>query len=88
MTLDDQKQQFSFAYVRAVGAVSKVVVSEPSVDDDSVDLSFQWRGSGGRVRSPRLEVQVKCSEVATVHPQHIAYPLKLKNHENLRTTSR
>ncbi len=84
MTLDDQKEQFSFAYVRAVAAVTQIAVSEPAVDDDSIDLIFQQRGGGGIVRSPRVEAQVKCSEAATVHPAHIAYPLKLKNYDELR----
>jgi hypothetical protein len=87
MTLDEQKEQFSFAYVRAVAAAAQIVVSEPSVDDDSVDLSFQKKGGNGTVRSPRLEAQVKCTEVANIHPTHIAYPLKLKNYEELRPTN-
>lgn len=84
MTLDDQKEQFSFAYVRAVAAAAQIAVSEPAVDDDSIDLMFQQRCSGAIVRSPRLEAQVKCTEAAPVHPAHIAYPLKLKNYDELR----
>ena len=79
MTLDDQKQQFSFAFARAVAAVARVAVNEPSVDDDSVDLSFRKRGGGGPVRSPQLDAQLKCTESANIHANHIAYPLKLKN---------
>jgi len=86
MTLDDQKEQFSFAYVRAVAATAQIVVNEPTVDDDSVDLTFQQKGRAGQVRSPRLDVQVKCTESAAVHPDHIAYPLKLKNYDELRPT--
>jgi hypothetical protein len=85
MTLDDQKEQFSFAYARAVSAVAQIAVSEPAVDDDSIDLMFQRRGGGGVVRSPRVEAQVKCTEVAATHPDHIAYPLKLKNYDELRS---
>jgi hypothetical protein len=87
MTLDDQKQQFSFAYARAVAAAAKVAVNEPSVDDDSVDLSFRKRGGGGTVRSPQLDAQLKCTESANIHPGHIAYPLKLKNYDELRPTN-
>ena len=87
MTIDDQKEQFSFAYARAVAAVAQVVVNEPTVDDDSVDLSFKKKGGGGKVRSPQLDVQVKCTESANVHANHVAYPLKLKNHEELRPTN-
>ena len=87
MTIDDQKEQFSFAYARAVAAVAQVVVNEPTVDDDSVDLSFKKKGGGGVVRSPQLDVQVKCTESANIHANHVAYPLKLKNYEELRPTN-
>jgi hypothetical protein len=86
MTIDDQKQQFSFAYARAVAAVARVAVDQPALDDDSVDLSFKQRGGGGLVRSPQLDAQVKCTEAANIHANHIAYPLKLKNYEDLRPT--
>jgi hypothetical protein len=78
MTLDDQKEQFSFAYARAVAAVAQIAAPEPTVDDDSIALLFQQRGGGGVVRSPRVEAQVKCTDAASVHPARIAYPLKLK----------
>ena len=87
MTIDDQKEQFSFAYARAVAAAAKVAVSEPSVDDDSVDLEFRMKGGGGAFRSPQLGAQVKCTESANVHQDHIAYALKLKNYEELRPTN-
>ncbi|RYD19982.1 MAG: DUF4365 domain-containing protein [Verrucomicrobiaceae bacterium] len=86
MTIDDQKEPFSLAYARAVAAVAQISVCEPAVDDDSVDLIFLLRGGGGVVRSPRVEVQVKCTDAATVHPAYIAYPLKLKNYDELRPT--
>ncbi len=86
MTLDDQKQQFSFAYARAVAATAQVAVSEPTVDDDSVDLMFQQRDGGGTVRSPRVEAQLKCTETAAVQASHVPFALKLKNYDDLRPT--
>jgi hypothetical protein len=84
MTLDDQKEQFSFAYVRAVSAAAGIAVSEPTIDDDSIDLLFQQRGGGGTFRSPRIDAQVKCSAVLDLADDHIAFPLKLKNYDELR----
>lgn len=84
MTIDDQKQQFSFAYARAVAAVARVAVDQPSLDDDSIDLSFRQKSVGGIVRLPQIDAQVKCTESAGIHANHIAYPLKLKNYEELR----
>lgn len=87
MTIDDQKQQFSFAYARAVAAAAQVSVTELEVDDDSIDLLFCQRGGGGAVRSPRVEARVKCTEIASLSTQHLSYPLKLKNYEELRSTN-
>lgn len=87
MTIDQQKEQFSLAYVRAVAAAACVAVTQPPVDDDSVDLIFHQKGTGTVFRSPILEAQVKCTEAATIHPAHIAYPLKLKNYNELRPTN-
>jgi Domain of unknown function (DUF4365) len=87
MTIDEQKQQFSFAYIRAVAAAACIVVTQPSVDDDSVDLIFHQKGTGTVFRSPILEAQVKCTEAAAIQPGHIAYPLKLKNYNELRPTN-
>src|SRR5260370_869697 len=84
MTIDDQKEQFSFAYARAVAATARIAVTEPTVDDDSVDLIFQQRGSGSVFRSPQLEAQVKCTDAATMTSNYIAYPLKIKNYDELR----
>ena len=87
MTLDQQKEQFSYAYVRAVAAVAQIAVTTPTVDDDSVDLIFHQRGGAGNIRSPRLEAQVKCTAAATLTATNVGYPLKLKNYDDLRPTN-
>lgn len=88
MTIDDQKEQFSYAYVRAVTAVARVGVAEPRPDDDSVDLILSRRDTGAIIRSPKLDVQVKCADVAAstvkITAMHIHYALKLKNYDDLR----
>jgi hypothetical protein len=86
MTIDDQKEHFSYAYARAVAATAAVSVATPEVDDDSIDLVLFQKGTGTVFRSPRLELQVKCADegTLTVSATHIHYPLKLKNYEELR----
>lgn len=86
MTIDDQKEHFSYAYARAVGATAAVGVATPEVDDDSIDLVLFQKATGTVFRSPRLELQVKCAEqgAVTVSPTHVHYPLKLKNYNELR----
>ncbi len=57
---DQQKEQFSRAYVQAVAACAGFAWSVPSVDDDSIDMTLSQTGGRGTIRSPRLDVQIKC----------------------------
>ena len=59
--LNLQKEQFSRAYVPAIAAAAAFAAEEPLVDDDSVDMEICARGGEGTTKSPRLEVQVKCT---------------------------
>jgi hypothetical protein len=79
---EEQKQQFSFAYVRAVGAVAGVEVEQRSIDRHSVDL--QVEASGGAF--PSLGIQVKCTSTNCIRAGAVHYPLKKKNYEDLRVT--
>jgi hypothetical protein len=45
MDENQQKEQFSYAYVRAVASVAGYGVHRPEPDDDSVDLVVSARGS-------------------------------------------
>ena len=59
MTEEQQKEQFSIGYVRAVAAVAGANTYKPEADDDSVDLGFCTRLAGIRPQRPRLEEQLK-----------------------------
>ena len=87
MHIDQQKEQFSHAYVKAVASVAGFSWYKPSVDDDSVDLGLAQAGGGGMVRSPRLEMQLKCSAQATPSEGEFGFSIKLKNYDDLRDTS-
>lgn len=87
MELGQQKEQFSTAYVHAVASVAGYSVYPPSVDDDSVDRVIAESGGKGTIRSPRLEVQLKCTSNNIGDEEHISYPLKIKNYEDLRPTN-
>jgi len=84
MDLSQQKEQFSFAYVRAVAAVAGFGVSEPSVDDDSIDLQIASRSTAGTIKRPRLELQVKCTAQDRLEDDEFSYALKIKNYNDLR----
>lgn len=87
MELAQQKEQFSTAYVHAVASVAGYSVYPPSVDDDSVDRVIAESGGNGTIRSPRLEVQLKCTSNNVGYDDYINYPLKIKNYEDLRPTN-
>ena len=81
MDLNQQKEQFSRAYVRAIAAAAGFDTYTFCVDDDSIDMGIA--ASGKRLpRRPRLELQLKCTakEIADV----MRFPLKLKNYNELR----
>src|SRR5207249_10535567 len=84
MTEEQQKEQFSRAYVRAVAAAAAVNVYQPEVDDDSVDIGFCTRMVQDRVQRPRLEVQLKCTAAADEADDVYRFPLKVKNYNELR----
>lgn len=87
MDLNEQKQQFSIAFVRAVAAQCGLAYSVPETDDDSVDATLAMRGGNGTVRSPKLDMQLKCTVGGASTPAHIPFVLPLKNYEELRPTN-
>ena len=84
MTPEQQKEQFSIAYVRAVAAAAGVNVSRPEVDDDSVDIRFSKRSIAGTAVPPMLEAQLKCTSTYVPDGGIIRFPLRLKNYNELR----
>ncbi len=82
--ISQQKEQFSNAYLQAVAAVAGYSLYKPSVDDDSVDWGIVAKGGTGRIRSPRLELQLKCTSRDVIGDRDIRYPLNLKNYDDLR----
>lgn len=81
-----QKEQFSLAYVHAVASASGFNLGRFEVDDDSVDVVLKARGLVENVRSPHLELQLKCTQNLAEHDEGWTFPLKRKNYEDLRPT--
>jgi hypothetical protein len=84
MHLNQRKEQFSIAYVRAVASVAGFAVHKPEVDDDSVDLALAASGDIGTIRSPRLDMQIKCTSREILGADSVAFPLPIKNYDDLR----
>ncbi|QDV75380.1 DUF4365 domain-containing protein [Botrimarina mediterranea] len=86
MDPNKQKEEFSRGYVQSLAAAAGFSVSEPSVDDDSIDLTFHRTGGKGTIRSPRFDAQLKCSAQA-LPTTDFGFSLKLKNYDDLRVPS-
>lgn len=84
MELDQQKEQFSRAYVQAVAACAGFAWSVPSVDDDSVDMTLHQTGARGTIRSPKVDLQLKCKAMASPAEETFSHSIKLKNYDDLR----
>jgi hypothetical protein len=87
LTENERKQQLSVAYVHAVAALAGYTCEVQTVDIDSVDLIISASGKiheQSVIRSPRLAVQLKASSSLTTQSDHLAFPLPIKNYDDLR----
>lgn len=84
MDPDKQKEQFSIAYMYALGAHAGLNPGSFIVDDDSIDLLFQGKGYKAKVRNPQIQLQLKCTSSANVGDGVLKYVLKKKNYDDLR----
>jgi hypothetical protein len=83
MTEEQQKEQFSIAYVRAVAAAARVNIYRLEVDADSIDIGFAVRSVAGRPQSPKLDAQLKCVTELAGDETVFRYPLRAKNYNEL-----
>jgi Domain of unknown function (DUF4365) len=84
VNINQQKEQFSNTYLQAIASVAGYSLYKPFVDDDSVDWGIAAKGGTGRIRAPRLELQLKSTSKDVLGNSSIRYPLKLKNYDDLR----
>lgn len=78
------KEQFSHSFVGAIASIAKFATYKPSVDDDSIDIGFSSKGGGGKICSPRLEAQLKCTSRKILKKGCLHFPLNKKNYDELR----
>jgi hypothetical protein len=84
MDINQQKEQFSNAYLRAVASVAGYTCYKPEPDTDSVDWGIAAVGGKGTTRSPRVEMQLKCTGRSVMDVECVRFPLKIKNYDDLR----
>lgn len=84
MDLNQQKEQFSGAYLRAVMSVAGYTVGTREVDDDSIDFTVSARGGGGTPRRPMFDLQLKCTSRDVLRSNGIHFRRSAKNYDDLR----
>ena len=82
MNPNTRKERFSLAYINAVAARSGVVVSEPPVDQSSIDGTLMADFG----RSAQINFQAKASARDVMREGDIRFSLRLKNYDDLRRT--
>jgi hypothetical protein len=76
MDINQRKEQFSHAFVRAVATIAGYTVARPEVDDDSIDLALSAKGGLATSRRPRIEIQTKCTHKDEGDENNFVYDLK------------
>ncbi len=84
MDPNQQKEQFSNAYLRAVAATAGFQVYKPEPDIDKSDWGIASPGPKRTVRSPKVEAQLKCTSRDVLHADHLAFPIDIATYDNLR----
>lgn len=86
LNLEDRKDLYSRAYVRAVAAAAGYIIGERDLDRDSVDLTISSAGFTHGVGGLTLDLQLKCTAAADFDGSYLKFRLGQKNHEDLRQT--
>ena len=90
MEINLQKEEFSYAYVRAVATVAGCVCERTTAPLDRLGIDLILTG----LKSPQLEnfpilyAQVKCTSRDIVNDDLVRFPLSVKNYNELRRINR
>jgi hypothetical protein len=80
MNIEDQKESFSKAYVRAIASVAGYDVTVPEYDRDSIDITFNSQ----KGKSIPVDAQLKAtSRLDIISANTINFPLPKKNYDDL-----
>lgn len=79
-----QKEEFSVAYLRTIAAAAGFLCNKSLPDIDGVDWQVAAAGGLGTVRSPKIEVQLKCTARDLLDDKNIRFPLEVEYYDKLR----
>lgn len=85
MTLNTQKEDFSYAYVYAVAATVgySLQAATRRLDDSGIDATITVPGKVNTKRLPRFDVQIKSTSQNVKGKESIKFRLSAKNYEEL-----
>ncbi|MEC4819801.1 MAG: DUF4365 domain-containing protein [Scytonema sp. PMC 1069.18] len=86
MSLNTQKEDFSYAYVYAVTAAAgySLQAATRSLDDSGIDATITVPGKLNSKRLPRFDIQIKSTSQNVLNEESIKYRLSIKNYDELR----
>lgn len=85
LTLNDQKEEFSYSYINAMSATAGYVcqVKLRGMDNAGIDLTIEVPGEILTCLSPKLDAQVKCTSKDCIVEDLIIFDLPVKNYSRL-----
>ncbi|MBI4747056.1 MAG: DUF4365 domain-containing protein [Acidobacteria bacterium] len=82
---NEQKEEFSFAYIQAIAATAGYQVERPQRDKQSVDLKIVAYSAQGWPPDLEILIQVKCTASQTaLGDKEVKFVLKANNYNDLR----
>ncbi|QKZ06426.1 DUF4365 domain-containing protein [Pseudomonas eucalypticola] len=84
------KELLSLAYVQTLCAASGFNYNEPQLDNDGVDITIRGKNFPGKYSSPKIELQLKCTDIHSyidMKTDELVYPLKVENYNILVSPS-
>jgi hypothetical protein len=86
MSLNTQKEDFSYAYIYAVTSSMGYSLQSATrkLDDSGIDATITVPGKINSKRLPRFDVQIKSTSQDILKDKFIKYRLTAKNYEELR----
>jgi hypothetical protein len=80
-----KQEEFSIAYIRALAAPLGFNPGNIEIDDDSIDITFAAKyDNSSLIRSPKLDLQLKCTQMEFSDDNFLHYNLSVKNYDDLR----
>jgi hypothetical protein len=80
-----KQEEFSIAYIRALAAPLGFNPGNAEIDDDSIDITFTAKyDNSSLIKSPKLDLQLKCTQMEFSADNFLHFSLSIKNYEDLR----